>query len=299
MVVLTASELFSSQGPPLTVREQHADAPSGPVIAEAVKVIFGISGWARVSSFGDSVTLNTGTILVVPAEMACSGFPFGHARTITLYLNPEYLTDQVRWLPNAHPLVHHLHQALDGDTGLQSLQLAATSTQDLAPLLMQLARPPNNDSGFFTLLAGVAEVFDALGRLAGTRSSCAAIADAVPSREVLTALSLLRSDLSAPWRIDSLARAVSLSTSQLTRLFRTQVGVSPGAFLNQLRADRMAELLASTHLTVGEAGVSVGWPDPAVASRSFKQRYGLAPSTYANFYRTADRCRSELPSPAR
>src|SRR5699024_11899102 len=90
--------------------------------------------------------------------MACSGFPFGHARTITLYLNPEYLTDQVRWLPNAHPLVHHLHQALDGDTGLQALQLAATSTQDLAPLLMQLARPPTTDSSFFARLAGAAEV---------------------------------------------------------------------------------------------------------------------------------------------
>ena len=300
MVVLTASALFNSQGPPLTVRERHADAPSGPVVAEAVKVIFGLSGWARVSSFGGSAALNTGKILVVPAEVECSGFPLGHARTITLYLHPEYLADQVRWLPAAHPLVHHLHQALDGDTGLRSLQLAATSVQDLAPLLVQLARPPNSGSSDFALLAGVAEVFDALGRLAGTRSSCAAVADAVPRREVLAALSLLRSDLSAPWRVESLARAISLSTSQLTRLFRTQVGVSPAAFLSQLRADRMAELLASTHLTVREAGVSVGWPDPAVASRSFKQRYGLAPSTYANFHRTVvDRCRSEIPSPAR
>ncbi|AZL04297.1 helix-turn-helix domain-containing protein [Brevibacterium aurantiacum] len=59
-------------------------------------------------------------------------------------------------------------------------------------------------------------------------------------------------------------------------------GRSPAAFLRQLRADRMAELLATTSLTVGEIGAAVGWRDAAVAPRSFKQRYGVAPRIYAS-----------------
>lgn len=282
---------------PLRVRDQTAYAPSGPVAVPAVKIVFTISGWARVRSRSGEALLEAGSVLTIPASQCCWGFPAGHARTITLYMQPDFLTDQMPWVPAAHPLVHHLHQALEGDPSLQSLQLSTFGVQELAPLLARLARPLDSGAGNFALLAGVAEVFDALGRLAGASSASAAVADAMPRREVVAAMSLLRSDLSAPWRIETLARAISLSPSQLTRLFRTQVGVSPGAFLNQLRADRMAELLASTSLTVGEVGAAVGWPDPAVASRSFKQRYGIAPSAYANFHRSRGRSWAEAPLP--
>lgn len=284
---------------PLLVRDQTTYAPSGPVAVPTVKVVFMLSGWARVRSTSGEALLEAGSVLTIPASLRCWGFPAGSARTVTLYVQPEFLADQMRWVPAAHPLVHHLHLALDGDPGLQSLQLAAASVQELAPLLARLARPPDSGVGDFALLGGVAEVFDALGRLAGAPSASAEAAGALPRREVLAALSLLRSDLSAPWRIETLARAISLSPSQLTRLFRTQVGVSPSAFLNQLRADRMAELLASTSLMIGEAGAAVGWPDPAVASRSFKQRYGVAPSTYASFHRSPRLFQADAPIPSR
>ncbi|PCC18358.1 AraC family transcriptional regulator [Brevibacterium aurantiacum] len=38
------------------------------------------------------------------------------------------------------------------------------------------------------------------------------------------------------WQIADLASAAALSSSQLTRLFRTQIGVSAAALLRQLRA---------------------------------------------------------------
>ena len=118
MVLLTASELFNRHGPPLAIRDQQADSPSGPVVAEAMKVVFGLSGWAHVFSAHGSEVLDTGKVLVIPAGLECSGFPLGYARTVTFYIHPEYLADQVRWLSGKHPLVHHLRRALDGESAV-------------------------------------------------------------------------------------------------------------------------------------------------------------------------------------
>lgn len=137
------------------------------------------------------------------------------------------------------------------------------------------------------------EIFDAVGRLSGTNIDSLDPARILPRREVARAIALLRSDLARKWRIEDLARDVALSPSHLTRLFSLQFGVAPGSFLRQLRADRMAELLATTGLTVGETGAAVGWHDLSMASRSFKQRYGVAPSVYAKFHRSRNHPHAE------
>lgn len=267
---------------PLLVKAQIAHAPSGPVRVPQVKVVFTVSGWARVHSPRGDALLEAGSILTIPAGLECSGFPEGHARTVTFYLRPDYLSDQVRWLSATHPLVHDLHRALDGEPALHSLHIAPAAMSELAPHLVSLTRPSAHRLSDFETLSIAASVFDTVGRLAGLSSGTVEIASRVPRREVALAIALLRDNLSQRWRINDLARAVALSPSQLARLFRTQLGVSPAAFLQQLRADRMAELLSSTDLSIREAATAVGWSDSALASRSFKQRFGVAPRAYAS-----------------
>ncbi|MGO2092754.1 MAG: helix-turn-helix transcriptional regulator [Microbacterium gubbeenense] len=108
----------------------------------------------------------------------------------------------------------------------------------------------------------------------------------MPRREIVVATALLRAELDRQWRIEDLAREVAVSPTHLTRLFHAQIGISPAALLRQLRADRLAELLATTNMTISAAGAAVGWHDLSTASRSFKQRYGIPPSAYANSYRS-------------
>lgn len=295
--VTSESSLFTPSGVPLVVREQTAHAPSGAVSVAAVKIVFMLSGWARVRTDADEVTLEAGTVLTIPSRLECWGFPAGHARTTTFYIHPDYLADQTRWLDAAHPLVHHLRLVLDGAPGLQALQLAASAVRELTPSLARLARPPNAAVSDFARLAAVSEVFDAVGHLSGTSSGMAIPTQVVPRREVVSAIALLRAGLSRPWRIAELAQEVAISPSQLARLFRSQVGISPATFLRQLRADRMAELLATTDVTVGEAATAVGWSEAAVASRSFKQRYGVSPRAYARSYRSEAGRPLTLPMP--
>ncbi|MFI7446756.1 AraC family transcriptional regulator [Nonomuraea sp. NPDC049714] len=83
-----------------------------------------------------------------------------------------------------------------------------------------------------------------------------------------------------PWRLDDLARAVSLDPAYLGRLFGQSVGVTPLAFLARLRAERAASLLAHSTLPVARVGAAVGWDDPTYFARRFRTLVGLTPTEY-------------------
>ena len=83
-----------------------------------------------------------------------------------------------------------------------------------------------------------------------------------------------------PWTMSELAGEVGLSVSHLHREFRSQLGVTPMAWLASTRAEIAASLLLQTDRPVGWVGAQVGWPDPNYFSRCFRRAYGVSPSTY-------------------
>jgi transcriptional regulator GlxA family with amidase domain len=97
---------------------------------------------------------------------------------------------------------------------------------------------------------------------------------------VVVAVKLLRERTAEPWTLSGLAAEVHLSRSQLARAFATTVGISPMAYLRQMRAERMARLLITTDLSIAEAARSVGWRNQFHASQCFHAAYGLSPTEY-------------------
>lgn len=287
MTVLSAQALFGDLGLPLRVVDATAVAPSGSVTAEAVKVVFTLSGWAEVRTMDDASVISPGVILTIPANVECRGFPGGHARTITFYVDRNYVADQVRWLSPAHPIVHQLRRSLADDARLQCLQMEPSSLHHATPLLTRLARIGSEAQDEFTKLSLISEILGTAERLIGPekRKRASDLMSVRPRREVEKAIGLMRSHLDHAWRCEELAGAVALSSSQLNRIFRVHTGLSPAAYLAQLRADRMAELLMTTGLSVSEIAIQVGWMNPTVASRCFKRRYGVTPHDYAAFSR--------------
>lgn len=272
---------------PFSVRDQTAMSPSGPVTVQMTKVVFALSGWAQVHSLSNRVHVREGCILTIPPALECHGYPIGHIRTVTLYIHPEYLDTQLKWLPVAHPLVHQLHRTRDERQALQQLQLEPSAIRQLTPHLARLAQLSAAATSDFSLLSLTSEVFDAVGSLSGAPNGRTASQMSVPRKEIIIAVELLRSNLSRPWKVAELAREIAMSPAHLARLFRDQLGISPAAYLRQSRADRMADLLATTDLTVSDAGAAVGWRDPAIASRSFKRRYGVTPRAFARSHRNS------------
>ncbi|MCD2498468.1 helix-turn-helix domain-containing protein [Microbacterium nymphoidis] len=54
------------------------------------------------------------------------------------------------------------------------------------------------------------------------------------------------------WTLNALARHANLSTSQLTRLFNASLGAPPIAVIQRIRAERMADFLVNTNMSVAE-----------------------------------------------
>jgi AraC family transcriptional regulator len=97
---------------------------------------------------------------------------------------------------------------------------------------------------------------------------------------VVVAVNTMRARLAEPWTLSSLAAEVHLSRSQLVRAFDATVGMSPMAYLRQMRVERMARLLLSTDLSVAEAARSVGWRNQFHASQCFHVAYGVSPTEF-------------------
>jgi len=86
----------------------------------------------------------------------------------------------------------------------------------------------------------------------------------------------------APHRtsVTSLASMVGLSASQLTSLFRDNLGVSPLQFQVNLRMTRARELLDGSDLPIAAVAREAGFDDPMYFSRQFTSVHGTTPTAY-------------------
>lgn len=94
------------------------------------------------------------------------------------------------------------------------------------------------------------------------------------------ALRLLSIHMREPVRIEALARAVRLSPSRLSHLFKEQTGESIVDALNGMRIRQAALLLEHTGRTASEVSYDVGYHNYNHFINQFRKRYGLSPSAY-------------------
>jgi len=94
------------------------------------------------------------------------------------------------------------------------------------------------------------------------------------------AVDLITSNHDKPLGVPDLARAVGLSVSYFSHLFRDNVGVSPAKFLRDFRMREAEHLVKTTTLPVRAILESVGATDRSHFVRKFSRHYGLAPSRY-------------------
>ena len=115
---------------------------------------------------------------------------------------------------------------------------------------------------------------------------------------IMESIRLLESQVEHPWSLKILAGKIHLNPSYLVRLFKSEVGLSPIAYLNHCRLERSAGLLLHTSLQISEVAVQVGWFDPNLFARRFRRVYGMSPSEYRNrFGKKAKRLTSSPGSP--
>lgn len=87
-------------------------------------------------------------------------------------------------------------------------------------------------------------------------------------------------DLAADWKLDTLARACSLSAEHLRRICRLELGRSPMEHVTYMRMQRARELLESSNEKLEAIALEVGYHSSTVFSRAFARFVGMSPSQY-------------------
>lgn len=97
-------------------------------------------------------------------------------------------------------------------------------------------------------------------------------------RQVELARRKLATDLSAPVRIGDIARAIGMSESKLTRVFKERFGVTVFEFRLECRMRHALELLRCKRMSVTQAAYAVGYRHPTSFAAAFQEFFGFAPS---------------------
>ncbi len=93
-------------------------------------------------------------------------------------------------------------------------------------------------------------------------------------------LQYLGENMQRPLRLEDVAGAAGVSTRECTRCFRRALGMSPMAYLTQLRIRAAAALLERTEDPVTDIGGAVGFGSPSYFGKVFSMQTGLAPREY-------------------
>ena len=94
------------------------------------------------------------------------------------------------------------------------------------------------------------------------------------------ALKYIEANYSEAVTIQDLANWLGLERTYLYRLFKSMVGMSPQAYLLDVRIRQACTLLTHSDLTITNIACSVGYEDSLYFSRLFHRKKGQTPSQY-------------------
>lgn len=285
---------------PIIARTCSIRVPIAPVAHDCVKLIFVRAGSAIVlSEFGEKPVC-AGDVVALGANTLCGGEPEDLVTVTTLYLDRDYVVDQVFW-QHAELLADRLdaHDFADEiySESAQILRLGENRTRMFTPLLDELVALSVDGpctKRFYRTQALLFAVLDVVSPYVKTspvsrtttqkrtgRPGTPRYRRFAPLRaEAREALDLLRNAPAEDWTLGRLAAGVHLSPSQLGRIFVDAYGKTPMTYLTTVRAEHLARLLRETDLPIEAAMREVGWCSRGHAARMFRHAVGVTPTRY-------------------
>lgn len=101
--------------------------------------------------------------------------------------------------------------------------------------------------------------------------------------------SWIADNLDADLRVETLAERAAMSPRNFARFFRREVGMTPAAYVEELRVERARQLLEDSADPIDQIAARCGFGTPETMRRAFARRVGVAPAQYrARFRRAPD-----------
>lgn len=288
MLRLTRRELFDEPCAPFAAREISAWRATPVMTAEAVKIIFFLDGHAMVRSPAATHQMVAGDVLTLSEGAWFAADPVLPSRAITLYIDVDFLRASARWIPPGHPLKSALQKALTHCLPATNVRFEADVMRALTPALQRIVRATSHSEAPYSVLQASGSLFARMAKHAPVVPASPSSALPRPNAIVVRAVTQVVLDPSRRWSVRDLAATVAISESQLTRLFRQELGTTPATLVREQRISEMARLLSMNETGIAQAARQAGWRNASSASRAFKRRYGASPRVYRD--RTAVSC---------
>jgi transcriptional regulator GlxA family with amidase domain len=114
----------------------------------------------------------------------------------------------------------------------------------------------------------------------------AQLAERRPLRELQ---SWIADNLDADLRVETLAERAAMSPRNFARFFRREIGMTPAAYVEELRVERSRQLLEDSADPIDLISARCGFGTPETMRRAFGRRVGVSPVQYrARFRRAPD-----------
>ena len=118
-----------------------------------------------------------------------------------------------------------------------------------------------------------------------------------PSRELLALAETMRENVSnTGFQVSSAIAEIPWNANYVRKRFREVYGMSPVAYMNQLRMDEARKYLLTMDLPIGELASLCGISDAKYFTRLFHNATGHSPQEYRRLYRT-QQCKKGSCSP--
>ncbi len=186
-----------------------------------------------------------------------------------------------RLLANAFPEIRVEPDAIFVQDGDVFTSAGVSAGIDLALALVE------TDHGS-ALVRDVARSLVVYLKRAGGQSQFSVLVEANPPPESALRIvtEAITADPGANHEVKTLAAHAALSTRQLTRLFRAELGTTPARYVEMVRVDIGRAALDAGH-NVGESSRLAGFGSAETFRRVFVNSLGVSPKAYRDRFRTA------------
>ncbi|CAM5333307.1 GlxA family transcriptional regulator [Streptomyces fumanus] len=110
-----------------------------------------------------------------------------------------------------------------------------------------------------------------------------------PTRRVEDLRHHILRHLHTPLTVADVAAYAHVSERQLTRIFKTELGMTPGAYIESVRVERARNQLESTDATLERVVGDCGFGTTDTLVRAFRRRLGTTPTEYRRRFRAERR----------
>jgi AraC family L-rhamnose operon transcriptional activator RhaR/AraC family L-rhamnose operon regulatory protein RhaS len=283
--ILRSKDWFREDGAPIAIERRNPQEPFGLHCHEFSEIVLITSGHGVHVTGKESYPLCAGDAFVIGGSRPHDYHSMERLCLINILFQPQKLgwpLADLRLLPGYHALFT-LEPAWRRRHQFRSrLRL---SPKELAHVLTLV---DNLDQELASRLPGFR--FMAIAsfmQLAGYLSRCYNDSRDADSRALLrigAAISHLESHYQESIDIEQLAQIAHMSKRSFMRTFQAATGLSPIAYLIQLRINRAASQLRTSSASVTEIAFRVGFGDSNYFSRQFRKQMSVTPRQYRQLH---------------